>query len=287
MSYFAFTVRRRLFAIAALADFSIFVNGVEYKPGDTVIITASTTVTVKGNGKAKVTLIGAGGGGAGALDSSLDYQGGSGGDGGTSIFTTEITSGNHSVICGTGGKAGGVGTGGTGGETSAFGHSASGGTGGSAASEWYDGSNGQNGTGETSSGNTTEYGQGGDGDWYSGKAGGDGVCIIKVLDPNSNDCTIVLSGTFDASNSYVTIAGEKITTPGEYLVPVGDFITLSIKKASSFGNTGGIYINGTCVVYATTTLQSYDYEVEGNCMITGEVSGSNMARSYTIKVVSE
>ena len=82
MSFYSSVLRRRLLTTAKLgADFSIVYNGAEYKPGDTVTITASTTLTVKGNGKAKVTVIGAGGGGAGAVDSSLDYQGGNGGNG--------------------------------------------------------------------------------------------------------------------------------------------------------------------------------------------------------------
>lgn len=285
MSYFSLTLRRRLFAIAVLADFSIIVNGVEYKPGDTVTITASTTVTVKGNGKAKVTLIGAGGGGAGATDSTLDYQGGDGGDGGTSIFTAELTSGNYSIVVGTGGKAGGVGTGSNGGGTTAFEHSASGGFGGSAATEWYDGSNGQDGTGETASGNDTAYGQGGNGDWYNGNAGGNGVCIIKIIDPNTKECIITLSGTFDSSSGYVIINGDKVITPGEYTVLSGEVVTLAVKRPG-YSGAGIIKINGQQVISATTNLQTYDYTVESNCTITCTKTGSGYSSTITLDLVA-
>lgn len=288
MSFYSSVLRRRLLTIAKLgADFSILYNGVEYKLGDTVTITASTTITVKGNGKAKVTLIGAGGGGAGATDSTLDFQGGDGGDGGTSIFTAELTSGNYSVIVGIGGNAGNAGyiPGGPGGETSAFGHSASGGSGGSAATEWSDGSDGRDGTGETASGNDTEYGQGGNGDWYNGNAGGNGVCIIKIVDPNTKECIITLSGTFDSSSGYVIINGDKVITPGEYTVLSGEVITLAVKRPG-YSGTGTIKINGQQVISATTNLQTYDYTVETNCTITCTKTGSGYSSTITLDLVT-
>lgn len=290
MSYFALTMRRRLFAIAALADFSIIVNGVEYKPGDTVTITASTTVTIKGNGKASVTLIGGGGGGGDYIgDLSENYNcGGDGGDGGTSIFTEELVAGTYDVIIGTGGNGGAFGSGQAGGTTNAFGHSAGGGGGGDYADDWGDGMSGSDGIGETSSGNTTKYGQGGYGTYsVGGNNGTSGVCIINLVDPNAKNAKITMMGTFDTTCSYVMIDGSKTITPGEYEVPIGSVVTLAVRSQNNMSGSSTIIVNGQTVVSTTATVKTYDYEVVSNCTINGtRASGSFGGYRYTLTLTS-
>lgn len=290
MSYFALTMRRRLFTIAALATFSIIVNGVEYNPGDTVTITASTTVTIKGKGKASVTLIGGGGGGAGFAgdtDNPEYFSGGDGGDGGTSVFEVELVAGVYSVTVGAGGE-GNV-SGRSGGETTAFGHSAPGGTGGSPASDWSNGYNGDHGVGETATGNNTQYGQGGNGTYWSsdGGDGTSGVCIIKLVDPNAKNAKITMTGTFDATYSYVMIDGSKIITPGEYEVPIGSVVTLAVRSQNNMSGSSTIVVNGQTVVSTNATVKTYDYEVVSNCTINGtSASGSWGGNRYTLTLTS-
>ena len=244
-------MRRRLFAAPLqAADFSLIVDGAEYKIGDTVTILASTNVTVKGTAKAEVTLIGGGGGGGDYVgDSSYNYNtGGMGGNGGTSIFKQELSTGTFSVTVGVGGRGAVYGYGEDGGSTIAFGHTAGGGGGGSPADDWGDGAYGYDGIGETASGNNTQYGRGGDGTYYPGAdSGTSGACLIKLIDPNLKFYTVTLSGSFDTSNAYVTINGGKFTTAGTHEVEEGTIITLAIKKQMSNG-TGGIEINGEKVI---------------------------------------
>lgn len=125
------------------------------------------------------------------------------------------------------------------------------------------------------------YGNAGSGEFVAGAEIGtsDGLCAVtqiadasgRVLWSAVKPATITITGTGDATYSYVTIDGVKYTSPATLEVPVGTVITCFVGDKDK-ENGAFVTVNGNFVLKATSG-GSYDYTVVGNIIIQLNYSG--------------